>query len=247
MKTKTKQLKWWLFAVAAFLVFVVLQIPANWLIAKFSLNNGYLQNVSGNIWQGQADWQKGNLQGSLHWSTRPLDLLLLRLGAQVELHSANTQINAVVGYGLGKKVVVKNVTGQIAPETLKVLANWQWPDNKIQLNNVAFHFKPEQGFSDTSGQMNWGGGALLYSMDQRQERINVPSLLGEFSDNQGKLQLDISDQRSEKMAKLQLDPSMMLDVQLTQRFLLNSPSYEGKAGLDTYVLGSRQPLLQGGL
>jgi general secretion pathway protein N len=38
----------------------------------------------------------------------------------------------------------------------------------------------------------------------------------------------------------------MLDVQLTQRLLLNVPSYEGKAGLDTYVISSRQPLLQGG-
>jgi general secretion pathway protein N len=38
----------------------------------------------------------------------------------------------------------------------------------------------------------------------------------------------------------------MLDVQLTQRMLLNVPSYEGKAGFDTYVISSRQPLLQGG-
>jgi hypothetical protein len=37
----------------------------------------------------------------------------------------------------------------------------------------------------------------------------------------------------------------MLDVQLTQR-IINIPSYEGKAGLDTYVISSRQPLLQGG-
>ena len=48
------------------------------------------------------------------------------------------------------------------------------------------------------------------------------------------------------MANIALDPSMMLDVQLTQRFLLNVPSYDGKAGLDTYVISSRQPLLQGG-
>ena len=48
------------------------------------------------------------------------------------------------------------------------------------------------------------------------------------------------------MANLSLDPSFMLDVQLTQRMLLNIPSYQGKAGLDTYVISSRQPLLQGG-
>jgi len=47
------------------------------------------------------------------------------------------------------------------------------------------------------------------------------------------------------MANLVLDPDMMLDVQLTQRLLLNVPSYDGKAGLDTYVISSRQPLLRG--
>ena len=102
MKKKSKQVTWWIFAVIAFLVFVVLQIPANWLISKFSKNNQTLSNVSGNIWQGQADWHRGNLRGSLHWSTRPLDLMLLRVAADVEVHSGNTQLNGVLGYGFGK-------------------------------------------------------------------------------------------------------------------------------------------------
>jgi len=38
---------------------------------------------------------------------------------------------------------------------------------------------------------------------------------------------------------------MMLDVQLTQRLLLNVLSYDGKAGLDTYGISARQPLLRG--
>ena len=68
----------------------------------------------------------------------------------------------------------------------------------------------------------------------------------EIKDENGQLQVDVRDQRSQKMANLSLDPSLMLDVQLTQRMLLNIPSYEGKAGLDTYVISSRQPLMQGG-
>lgn len=47
------------------------------------------------------------------------------------------------------------------------------------------------------------------------------------------------------MANLLLDANIMLDVQLTQRLLLNIPSYDGKAGLDTFVISSRQPLIQG--
>jgi general secretion pathway protein N len=76
--------------------------------------------------------------------------------------------------------------------------------------------------------------------------MNIPSLMAEIKDENGQLQVDVRDQRSQKMANLSLDPSLMLDVQLTQRMLLNIPSYEGKAGLDTYVISSRQPLMQGG-
>ncbi|EPP6397876.1 type II secretion system protein N, partial [Acinetobacter baumannii] len=36
MKKKSKQWKWWFFALIAFLIFIILQIPATWLISKFS-------------------------------------------------------------------------------------------------------------------------------------------------------------------------------------------------------------------
>ena len=41
------------FALIAFLIFIILQIPATWLISKFSKNNQTVHNVSGNIWQGR--------------------------------------------------------------------------------------------------------------------------------------------------------------------------------------------------
>ena len=238
---------WWGIGVFAFLFFVLLQVPASWLISKFYKNNQLLKNVSGNIWQGQADWQKGKLNGSIIWRTRPLDFILLRAGAQLEIHSGQTQLDGVVAYGLGKKLIVKDMNGQVAPETLKAFINWQWPENSIQLNDVALRFQAEQGFSKTEGQMQWGGGELGYQFGQNQERMTMPPLKGVFADESGKLVLDIQDQRGQKMANISLDPTMMLDVQVTQRMLLNVPSYQGKAGMDTYVVSSRQPLLSGGL
>ena len=246
MKKKTKQWKWWIFAIFAFLIFIILQIPATWLIAKFSKDNQILHNVSGNIWQGHADWQQGQLRGSVHWKTRPLDLLLMRLGANLDIHSGNTQFNGVFGYGFGQKIMVRDLQGTISPETLKYFANWQWPQNAIQLKDVQLNYQKEKGFGSAKGQLHWGGGELSYTLGQRQDRMNVPSLIAELKDENGQLQIDVRDQRSQKMANLSLDPSFMLDVQLTQRMLLNIPSYQGKAGLDTYVISSRQPLLQGG-
>lgn len=245
MNKRTKQLTWWIFAVLAFLLFVVLQIPAAWIISKFSKDNQTLQNVSGNIWQGQADWHKDKLRGSVSWKTRPLDLLLLRLGADLEIHSANTKLNGTVAYGLGKKIIIQEMKGQIAPETLKTLVDWQWPANSIQLQNINLRYQKNDGFSDATGQLQWAGGQLLYSLGSRQDRMNIPSLKGEIQDDGGKLIFNIQDQRGQKMANLVLDSDMMLDVQLTQRLLLNVPSYDGKAGLDTYVISSRQPLLRG--
>lgn len=246
MKTRSKQVRWWIFAVIAFLVFVVLQIPANWLISKFSKNNQMLSNVSGNLWQGQADWRQGNLHGSLHWNTRPLDLILLRVAADVEIHSGHTQLQGVMGYGFGQKIMIRQLKGQIAPETLKTMVNWQWPANSIQLDHVQLNYQKKQGFTQAEGALHWGGGELGYSFGQRQERMSMPSLQGTLQDMDGRLQIDIQDQRSQKMAHLALDQNLMLDVQLTQRLLLNVPSYNGKAGLDTFVISTRQPLFSGG-
>ncbi|MBP1484989.1 type II secretion system protein N [Acinetobacter nosocomialis] len=246
MKKKSKQWKWWFFALIAFLIFIILQIPATWLISKFSKNNQTVHNVSGNIWQGQADWHRGALRGTIHWKTRPLDLLLLRFAADVDIHSGNTQLAGIMAYGFGKKVIVRNMNGQVAPETLKQIVNWQWPVNSIQLKDIQFNYKKEQGFAAVDGQLHWGGGTLVYNIGDRQDRMNMPSLSGQLADHNGQLQVDIRDQRNQKMANLLLDANMMLDVQLTQRLLLNVPSYDGKAGLDTFVISSRQPLLQGG-
>ena len=247
MSNKPKQLRWLIFAVISFFVFVLLQVPAAWIISKFYKNNQTLQNVSGNIWHGQADWKKGSLAGSISWKTRPWELLLLRVGANIEIHSGNTQLDGVLGYGFGKTLHVKALNGQIAPETLKKLADWQWPTNTIQLKDIEFNYKKETGFAQAEGQMQWAGGELLYTFAQRQDRMSVPSLVSKISDESGKLLIDVRDSREQKMINLQIDTDLMLDVQLTQRLLLNVASYEGKAGLDTYVISSRQPLIRGGM
>ena len=125
------------------------------------------------------------------------------------------------------------------------MVDWQWPTNTIQLQNIEFNFNKEQGFAQADGQLQWAGGELIYSYAQRQDRMNIPSLKGKLSDENNKLMFDIRDQRDQKLMALAVDQNVMLDVQLTQRLLMNIPSYEGKAGLDTYVISSRQPLFKG--
>ncbi|ANF80859.1 general secretion pathway protein [Acinetobacter sp. NCu2D-2] len=243
MNNKPNTFKWLILAIGAFFIFVVLQVPAAWLIAKFYKNNQVVHNVNGNIWQGSADWKKGNLNGSLNWQLRPLDFLLLRTGANIDVHSGNTKISGIVSYGLGKTLHLKDLQGQLAPETLKSIADWQWPTNPIQFSNVSLKYKKQQGFNDAVGDMQWSGGELLYTFAQRQERMNVPVLAAQMADENGQLLIDVRDNREQKMMNIKLDADLMLDVQLTQRLLLNVPSYEGNAGLDTFVISTRQPLM----
>ena len=68
--------------------------------------------------------------------------------------------------------------------------------------------------------MQWSGGELIYTFAQRQERMNVPVLSGQLSDENGQLLLDVRDNRDQRMLNIKLDPSLMLDIQLTQRFYL---------------------------
>lgn len=152
-----------------------------------------------------------------------------------------------MGYGLGQRWTVKALSGEIAPETLKRVADWQWPSNPIQVQDLQFKYQKEQGFQQAEGTVQWLGGELIYRFAQRQEQMSIPSLKGSLSDRDQVLMIDVRDQRDQKMINLLLDKNLMLDVQITQRMLMNVPSYQGKAGLDTYVVSSRQPLFQGGM
>lgn len=247
MTKKPKFIRWWFFAAITFLVCVLLQIPAAWLMAKFYKNNQSLHNISGNIWSGQADWVKGQLHGSLSWKVRPLDFLRLRVGVDVDVQSGGSHIQAVAAYDLGRQIILHDVYGQISNVSLKHLVNWQWPSNPIQLQNIAVTYKPNQGFSGVEGQLQWVGGDLGYSYAQRQEHMNMPSLTAKLTTSGGKLVLDGRDQGGQKLLNLALDENFMLDVQLTQRLLMNVASYQGKAGLDTYVITTRQPLMKRGM
>ena len=246
MAKKTLSWRWGVFAVALFILFVLLQLPASWLIAKFYKNNTLLQNVSGNIWVGQADWQYRQFHGSVSWNTRPLDLFWLRLGANVEVRTGNSLLAGQVGYGLGKRLILKDVKGQLAPDTLQQMVNWQWPSNALQHDIEQLRYQSETGFSQTNGQLNWTGGLLQYNVRMRDEKMNVPSLKATLSDEAGKLKLDVRDTKDQKMANFSLDQQLMLDSQLTQRLLLNVPTYSGQASLDSAVISLRQPLMNMG-
>lgn len=233
---------WLLTFVALFTLFMVLQVPASWLLNKFAPNLRMLQNVSGNIWHGQADWQVNQLKGTVNWTTRPWEMIRLRAAANITIHSGQTQVNGVFGYGLGKTIYLNNMNGKVSPDTLAQLISWQWPSTNINIQDMTLKYKKEQGFSDVDGQLTWAGGTLQYLIAQRNERIDIPPLVAALTSEQNKLKILVKDTQQQRMADLTLGADQMLDIQITQRFLLNAPSYKGQAGMDTAVITTRQPL-----
>jgi general secretion pathway protein N len=232
---------WWFFAVFLLLFFVLLQIPAAWILARLSPQNPYIDSVSGSIWQGQADWHVQDVQGVMSWRLRPWSILLLRVGADVDIQTGNTRLNSRVAVGYNQFRLEK-VNGQIGADTLAAFMPWQWPDSPIQLRDVKIINKQKNGWTDVDGQMNWGGGLLGYPFEGRVERANLPPLIADLSAKDGRMQVNLTNNQHERMGNLYLSKDQMMEVQLTQRLLLTVSGYRGQAGLDTAVVSTRQPL-----
>jgi len=92
---------WWLVGLVLLCLSLVIQLPAAWLLQKFAPNNPYLQQISGNLWQGQANWQinarpNTPLAGSVDWRWQPWHLLMGKLGMAVDIRSGKTDLQGVV-------------------------------------------------------------------------------------------------------------------------------------------------------
>ena len=259
---------WWLFGFVLFALFAVLQMPAAWLLEKYAPDTPYVQHVSGNLWQGSAIWQlpvsATPLTGAAEWSWQPWDLLLGKLGAEVDISSEQTRLNGQVKVG-SSSWQVQNMSGKIAPETLASVVDWQLPNAPIQVNNVSLKRqsaanaaastssensgKNVAGFSEASGQLTWVGGEVGYPSGGKVFYITMPALRAELSaeqkNNKNLLHINLVNNQDKRLGDLYIDGDNMLDVSLTQRLLENMPEYKGQAPQDTPVVSVRQPLLDG--
>nr|WP_257019950.1 type II secretion system protein N [Psychrobacter sp. BI730] len=248
-----------------FALFAVLQMPAAWLLEKYAPDTPYVQHVSGNVWQGAAIWQlpmsSTSLTGMAEWSWKPWQLLIGKLGADVNIHSSQTRLNGQVKLGLNSWQV-DSISGKIAPETLASVVNWQLPNTPIQVNNVSLTRQSDKndasssdpakdagGFSAADGQLTWVGGEVGYPSGGKVFYITMPALRAELSteqkNNRDLLHINLLNNQDKRLGDLYLDSDNMLDVSLTQRLLENMPEYKGQAPQDTPVVSVRQPLLAG--
>ncbi len=251
---------WWLIGLLVFALFALLQMPASWVLQKVAPQSPYVQHVSGNLWQGAAIWQvpvskvsKAPLIGSLSWHWQPWQLLLGKLGADVDISSGQTQLDGQLKVSRSSWQVA-DMTGRIAPDTLRQVVDWQLPSTPIQVNSVSLQrqfAKGERsaGFKTAEGQLTWVGGEVGYPSAGKVFYITMPALRAELSTEQKNsnnlLHINLLDNQDKRLGDLYVDGDNMLDVSLTQRLLENMPEYKGQAPQDTPVVSVRQPLLSG--
>ncbi|TXD98666.1 type II secretion system protein N [Psychrobacter frigidicola] len=250
---------WWLVGLVLFALSALLQMPAAWVLEKFAPNSPYVQHVSGNLWQGSAIWQlplsATPLTGVATWSWQPWQLLLGKIGANVEVSSGQTRLDGQVKWGRGSWQI-NEMSGKIAPETLTSVVDWQLPNTPIQVNAVSLQRRTgsgsgsvAKGFSQADGQLTWVGGEVGYPSGGKTFYLTMPPLRAQLSveqkNNKNLLHVNLLNNQDKRLGDLYLDGDNMLDVSLTQRLLETMPEYKGQAPQDTPVVSVRQPLLSG--
>lgn len=245
---------WWLIGLVLFGLCLVVQLPARWLVDKFAPNNPFIQQVSGNIWQGQVNWQimprpNNPLAGSLNWQWQPWHLFTGKLGMKVELTTGQSKLNGQIK--LNKTAwQINDFSGKITPDTLNQLVNWRFPDTPITVKNLTIH-KDNTVFNKVSGNLSWAGGDLGYTMGGKSYPIHLPTMVGTLdnkktgsaeANNSSRLHLALTTPQGQRLGDFYLDNDKMLDVEITQRLLKNMPSYKGSGADDSVVLSMRQPL-----
>ncbi|WP_201618275.1 type II secretion system protein N [Psychrobacter urativorans] len=248
---------WWLVGLVLFVLFAFLQMPAAWVVEKYAPDSPYVQHVSGNLWQGSAIWQlplsATPLTGAATWSWQPWQLLLGKIGVDVEISSGQTRLDGRVKMGRGSWQI-NNMSGKIAPETLASVVDWQLPNTPIQVNAISVQRltgseSSTKGFSKADGQLTWVGGEVGYPSGGKVFYLTMPPLRAQLSveqkNNKNLLHINLLNNQDKRLGDLYLDGDNMLDVSLTQRLLESMPEYKGQAPQDTPVVSVRQPLLSG--
>lgn len=228
-------------------------MPAVWLVNQFMPNSPYIQQVSGNVWQGSAVTKlpvqaagAQPLSATLSWQLKPLSLFLGRLSADIEINSGQTRLQGEARKGLSS-FGVSELSGKIDKQTLASIVNWQLPDVPVQVNALSFGLHESKGFVDVDGQLTWAGGGLGYRTGSTTYNLLLPAMRADISQESREgaqvIHANLVDGNSKRLGDIYIDKEAMLDVDLTQRLLETMPSYKGSAPADTTVVSVRQPLL----
>lgn len=102
---------WWFLSISLLLVFLLVQVPARFIVPRISPANPAfsLHNINGSLWQGRVDVVTPKMTlHNVQWTLKPIQLLLGR--AQVELHidDGDVQVSALAAVGFNGALTLRD-------------------------------------------------------------------------------------------------------------------------------------------
>lgn len=239
---EAKAYNWVLLATLLLVVFLVVQTPAR-IIANFLPNTtrAMFQGWGGTIWSGQVNSQYQGTSGQLRWQWQPLALLRLKLGLQIELITAKSQLQGRLLWGTNSWQLL-DAQGQLAAQDVQLLlSGWQLANNPIIIEKLQL-MQAGTTWQDAQGVLTWQAGSTDYVLNGQRQRINLPPVRLLIKNEQQTLMLSLQDmEQAVNLATFVIKDSV-LESRLTQRLLSYSPHYRGVAEPDAIVVTSSQPL-----
>jgi general secretion pathway protein N len=214
---KIKVRNYLLLGVAAYLLFVLLSVPAS-VLNRYLLQNAEtaadlrLQQVRGTVWRGEA--QQAMLGrtslGRLTWNLNSLGLLVGNLDMDVHLKDDTAQGGGNVALGLGGKLTLQDIEARLAAEKLNGLFHGLPVSIGGNLHGIfnELEFKKNEVLR-ARGRVVWQQAALV--SPQNVELGDILIVAEPFSKN---TRLTITDQSETGQLKIKLK----LDVQYNGKY-----------------------------
>ena len=200
---KTKTL--WAIGFVAYFIFLLLMMPATWMIHRIPSLSQHMSAVAGNLFEGQAQlrvqgrWADLWDHTQISWQFRPFYLLTGGLGFQLHLKNTALDTQGVAILGI-RQLGMKHWDGFVDGSWLSRFLDQQKIsfDHRLQLTQVSIWLNYRKPLmSSASGQLTWPGGIAHYSMNEKMQSVQFPALTGSFSHEKDQLQLAVTETRTQ--------------------------------------------------
>lgn len=233
----------WVLLASILLVFaLILQMPAR-IIANFLPKDirALCSAWGGTLWTGQVNSQMTGTQSQLRWSIRPISLLTLKLGFDVEVLTGHSQVQAQLALGMSGWYL-KAEQGNLSPIDIQpFLSNWQLPSHPIIITQLNIQHQ-QQNWQNSQGLLTWQAGAVDYVLNGQRQHLNLPPVALKLSGQQQSLIMSLQDEAQTVNLATFTITGETIESRLTQRLLSYAPNYRGVAEPDAIVVTASQPL-----
>jgi len=204
--------------VVLFLVFCIAMAPAGLLRHATSDVPGLeLIGTAGTVWSGRGGLVvQGEKVGEASWSFKPLELLSLQLGWDVQFTGRDAELTGAIGFSPG--TFRANASGVIGEEALNYsLKQWDVQvAGAVSVQSIDAVWQAQQ-LTGLDGRLFWPGGPVSWFMDGHNAAATLPAMTGQLGQSAGALSgLILPDQGQTPVAQIELSPDGTFSLKISK-------------------------------